>query len=89
MFTTTDHLDSIGPLDTFTPADCKAANLRPGMILVDPDLHTAEAVIDHRMRGGRDGAGRWLVHDLNAGTFTEVELHLNALLTVAGSPEPA
>lgn len=58
-------------------------SLRSGMVLVDPDLHTPEAVIDHRNRSApRSGSQRFLVLDLDRKRHTEVVLTTNATVLV-------
>ncbi|AJA43758.1 hypothetical protein MILLY_86 [Mycobacterium phage Milly] len=71
-------IDSLAAVDT---VEVKAANLKEGMVLVDPDLGTPAVGIDHRIRATR-GTGNvsFLVADLDDGGWRD--LHLRASLVV-------
>lgn len=84
-----DPLD-IDTLDTFGQPESvpvAATALREGMVLLDPDLGTPAAWLDHRQRAAaRSGSVQWLAHDLETGRLTTVTLHrsttVRALATV-------
>lgn len=78
--------ETVGPLDTFEPVMVEAAKLRPGMVLLDPDLNTPAYAIDHRLRAQRgSGSTVWFVEDLEASTgrYRELVLSPRCLVPVA------
>jgi hypothetical protein len=61
----------------------KASALRSGMVLLDPELGTPEAVIDHKMRTQRgSGDVRFLVQSLDSGRYSEVNIFGHATVNV-------
>lgn len=83
--------ETVDALDTFPVVMVKARDLKPGMLLLDAELGTAVAAIDHRNRAPQgSGAAVWFVEVLDAAFmgargYTEVVTHANALLPVAGA----
>ncbi|AEK09902.1 hypothetical protein FGG30_gp092 [Mycobacterium phage Pixie] len=82
-------LDSFADVDTFaTPAavEVKAANLRPGMVLLDPELGTPAAGLDHKLRAARNsGNVSWFVADLDNGGWRELHLRPSLVVKVAAA----
>lgn len=77
---TGQDIDTMDAVDT---VDVAANALRPGMVLVDPELLTPAVAIDHRMRAVRgSGEVRYLVADLDNGGWSEVGLRTMATVKV-------
>lgn len=76
--------ETVDDLDQFDYTMIRADKLKPGMILVDPDLHTPVYAIDHRNRAKpRSGAVKWLVEDLENGGWREQDFGRNTEVPVA------
>jgi hypothetical protein len=74
---------TIDPLTAYPTVDVLARNLRPGMILVDPELGTPLVQIDARVRSTpRSGNVSFNVWNLESGRFEPSGLHLRPTLTV-------
>lgn len=69
---TGQDIDTLEAVDT---VELRADALRPGMVLVDPELMTPAVAVDHRMRTVR-GSGQtcYMVADLENGGWSEVAL---------------
>jgi hypothetical protein len=64
-------------------ATVKASALRAGMVLLDPEFGTPEAVIDHKVRSHRGtGDVRFLVQMLDSGRYVEVNIHEHRTVNV-------
>jgi hypothetical protein len=61
-----------------------AANLRPGRVLLDPDLKTPGASLDKKVPSARNsGAVSFLIYDYDDRTYKSLSLHRNATVWVA------
>jgi len=61
----------------------RGGELRPGMVLLDPELRTPEYAVDHRVGRARDGQVEYLVEDLDRGGWLRLNLTANKLFSVA------
>lgn len=78
-------LDNVDALDPFTTnsTTVQGSNLREGMVLMDPDLNTPAAWLDHRVRSTKNsGEVAFMAHDLEDGRFIRVSIHRNATVAV-------
>lgn len=62
-----DGCDEIDPLESFDFVRLTTRQIRPGMVLVDTELGTPAAMLDHRIGAIEGGNVEWLVHDLDNG----------------------
>lgn len=74
--------EAVDPFAT-KATEIKATSLKPGHVLMDPELGTPAAMIDHRIPATR-GAGTvaYLVNDLDRGGWTKIEIHANKSVSV-------
>lgn len=77
-------LDSVDDLDPFAQpvsVQVEAQKLKSGMLVLDPDLGTPWAYVDHRVRGGH-GDVTFYVHDLEERTYRKTSWRATTLLDV-------
>lgn len=73
----------INTLSEVAAVELPATGLRPGMVLVDPELRTPAAAVDHRMRTIRgSGEVRYLVTNLDAPGWSEINLSARGTVLV-------
>lgn len=82
--------ETVSELDTFESVMVEARALKPGMILLDPELGTPFYAIDHRKRSTpRSGQLTWLVEVLDGterrqrGRYTDMVLSPGRMVPVA------
>lgn len=76
--------ETINALDTFESVEIQAAQLRTGMLVIDPELGCALWSVDHRVRSARNsGSVTWMVEDLENGGYKNVSLSPKAMIPVA------
>lgn len=90
MSTTTTHkaivLDDNEDIDTLESFDfirLTTRQLKPGMVLVDPEFGTPEAMLDHRIGAIEGGCVEWLTHDLNNGRIVRAAFATTRIPTIA------
>lgn len=77
----TESVDTLEPMPSTTVL---ASSLKPGMVLLDPELMTPAAVVDHRVKAVRGlGTVAYLVLDLDARRYDTVSLRAGAPILVA------
>lgn len=71
-----DHPNNLGKLDALPHTMIPAGDLKPGHLLVDPELHTPVHSIDHKGKTVRN-SGQVSYHTFNHETGKYDEIHLN------------
>lgn len=89
MATTARTWSEIPALDTMAElpgVQIVASKLRAGMVLLDPELKTPGAVLDHKNRSARgSGNVEFLAYDYDRRNYVPVSLHANTLVWVAAA----
>jgi len=79
-----DGHPALDALDALPAVQVRGSALRAGMVLLDPDLMTPAASLDHKVRPAR-GSGNvaFLALDYDRRAFDTISVHANALVWVA------
>ena len=78
-------IEDIDPLAEIPSVEITGRNLLPGMVIVDPDLETAEAFLSHYENVGtrrNPGVKSWTVVDIDTGRTSKTTIGPNATVRV-------
>lgn len=78
-----DNVDNVDVLTTVPGVDVKAGAFREGMILLDEDLGSPAALLDHKVGRAQDSGVTWMAHDLVRGGLLTLRFHVNGAHQVA------
>lgn len=78
-----DTCDEIDPLEVFDFVRLTTRKLKPGMVLVDPELGCPAVMLDHRIGAIEGGNVEWLVHDLDNGRIYRTAFATTRIPTIA------